>query len=120
MKTKLSTLANPKRTFNLRGRTITWRPLTLADLAEIEAEYESLTEFFNRATEGSVRAVLAILSRALDTSPEEVGNLFLAGDFKDGEPAHQLLLQILECSGIITTTEKKEPEPNPTGHESTP
>lgn len=116
---KLSTLANPQREFTLRGQTLKWRPLTLADLAEIEAEYGSINEFFNRATEGSVRAILDILARALNTTIEEAGKLFLAGDFRENAPAHQFLMQILEASGIITTDEKKEPEPSQTGQEST-
>jgi hypothetical protein len=110
----LTTLANPPREFKLREQTITWLPLTLRDLADIEAKHGSIADFFTRAVQGHITPILEILTTAirkanptLDT--EQIAEMFSAGDImSQNAPAAQLLQEILEASGLVTEPEKKE------------
>lgn len=112
---QLTTLANPPRTFDLRGQTITWLPLTLRDLAEIESRHGNLSEFFSRALQGEITPILTILTKAIqkanpNLNEDNIGDRFLAGDLiGDNAPAAQLLHDILEASGLtLEQNEKKE------------
>jgi hypothetical protein len=111
----LTTLANPPREFRLREQTITWLPLTLRDLAEIEAKHGSISDFFTRAVQGHITPILEILTTAIRKAnptldPEHIADLFSAGDILSGQaPAAQLLQEILTESGLVAEQiEKKE------------
>jgi hypothetical protein len=111
----LTTLANPPREFNLREQTITWLPLTLRDLAEIEAKHGSIADFFTRAVQGHITPILEILTTAIRKAnpaidPEQIAEMFSAGDILSGQaPAAQLLQEILTESGLVAEQiEKKE------------
>ena len=110
----LTTLANPPREFNLREQTITWLPLTLRDLADIESKHGSISDFFTRAVQGHITPILEILTTAIRKAnptldPEQIAEMFSAGDImSQNAPAAQLLQEILEASGLVTEPEKKE------------
>jgi len=110
----LTTLANPPREFQLRGQVITWLPLTLRDLAAIEAKHGSITDFFTRAVQGHITPILEIITTAVlkanpALDPEHIADLFSAGDImSQNAPAAQLLQEILEASGLVAEPEKKE------------
>jgi len=122
-KTKtLSTLANPTRAFQLpNGETITWKPLTLANLAELENEFGTLADFLQALTNGHINPMLAIITKAIQNANPHldhntIANLFLAGDIAENKPAHQLLMQILQESGFTQAELQKKQNPqNQTG-----
>lgn len=123
MAKKLIDLANPVRVSNVNGREVRWKPLTLADLAAIEAEHGNIVQFFQSAIDGSITPILVILHRAIanavpDVTIEGVGGMFLAGDLLgDSAPAATLLQEIMEGSGLRATVEtgqKKGANPNGT------
>ncbi len=119
MAKKLTTLANPVRSVEIRGRTFKWKPLTLYNLAQLEADYGSLQDFFTRATEGHIEPVLRILTIACQnadpsTDEEHIGSAILAGDLQQDGIVTNWLIDILQESGL-QTSEKKEHTKNQTG-----
>jgi hypothetical protein len=118
----LSTLANPTRSFQLpNGETIPWKPLTLANLAELENEFGSLNDFLQALTNGHITPMLAIITKAIQNANPHldhntIATLFRAGDIAENKPAHQLLMQILQESGFTQAELQKKQNPqNQTG-----
>jgi hypothetical protein len=114
MARKLTVLANPPRVVQLRGRAVTWLPLTLRDLAAIEAQHGSITEFFQSALEGHITPILKIITLAIqkanpNLSEDEIADMFQAGDILSPDaPGAKLLQEILAESGLVVSEEKKE------------
>lgn len=125
-KPTLTDLANPVRHYTCKdGRQIPYKPLTLRNLAEIEAQHGAIIPFLQRALEGGeITPMLALIEIAVKNADPslEPADLFLAGDFRDDGDAANLLLAILRDSGLIQESNdpKNDALPNPTGQASTP
>lgn len=126
-KPTLVELANPVRHHTCKdGRRIPYKPLTLRNLAQIEAEHGPIIPFLERALQGGeITPALILIQTAVHNADPQLdpADLFLAGDFRENGDAVNLLLAIMRDSGFlqeVPNNPKNDDPPNPTGPPSTP